>query len=91
MSLKLGLIGCSNVAKKNLFSYLSNNNNYQLWSIGSRSKEKAAEWANTYDANNFGNYEDVLNSGIDVVYISLPIGLHEEWSIKAAEKGINII
>ena len=25
------------------------------------------------------------------MYISLPIGLHEEWSIKAAEKGINII
>jgi len=91
MSLKLGLIGCSNVAKKNLFSYLSNNHNYQLWSIGSRSLDTASEWATNYGANIFGGYDDVLDSGIDVVYISLPIGLHEEWSIKAAEKGINII
>tara|TARA_B100000900_G_scaffold415958_1_gene448121 strand:- start:3276 stop:4268 length:993 start_codon:yes stop_codon:yes gene_type:complete len=91
MSLKLGLIGCSNVAKKNLFSYLSNNNHYELWAIGSRSIDTASEWAAKYGAKKFGTYDHVLDSGIDVVYISLPIGLHKEWSIKAAEKGINII
>ncbi len=91
MSLKLGLIGCSNVAKKNLFSYLENNSNYDLWIIGSRSSKNASEWANNYGAKHFGNYDDVINSDVDVVYISLPIGLHEEWCVKAAKKGINII
>ena len=88
MSLKLGLIGCSNVAKKNLFSYLENNSNYDLWIIGSRSSKNASEWANNYGAKHFGNYDDVINSDVDVVYISLPIGLHEEWCVKAAKKGI---
>ena len=91
MTLKLGLIGCSNVAEKNLFNYLSDTSNYQLWSVGSRSKEKASRWANEYGAKYAGSYQDVLETDIDVVYISLPISMHEEWTIKAALHGKNII
>tara|TARA_B100001173_G_C15958597_1_gene534616 strand:- start:135 stop:1127 length:993 start_codon:yes stop_codon:yes gene_type:complete len=91
MPLKLGLIGCSNVAKKNLFQYIEESSYYDLWIIGSRSEKKAFEWSQTYNSKYYGNYDDVLNAGIDVVYISLPISLHEEWCIKAANKGVNII
>ena len=91
MTLKLGLIGCSNVAEKNLFNYLSGTSKFQLWSVGSRSQEKAKRWAKEYGAKYSGSYQDVLETDIDVVYISLPISMHEEWTIKAASHGKNII
>ena len=52
--------------------------------------KKAFEWSQAYNSQYYGNYDDVLNSDIDV-YISLPISLQEEWCIKEANKGINII
>lgn len=91
MILKIGLIGCSKVAEKNFFSYIQNSSNYQLHIIGSRSLQKAKEWADKFGSPKYGDYDDVLNSDIDVVYITLPISLHEEWSIKAANKGLHII
>ena len=91
MTLKLGLIGCSNVAKKNLFSYIESSSSFKIHSIGSRSFEKSKKWAKQYNIPIHGDYNHVLNSGINVVYISLPISMHEEWSIKAAKKGIHVI
>ena len=91
MPLKLGLLGCSNVAKKNLFTYLESSDHYDLEIIGSRSIGKASQWAKEYGSRNFGSYEDVINSGVDVVYNSLPISLHEYWSLEAMNKGINVI
>ena len=91
MSLKIGILGCSKVAEKNFFSYIENSSSYDLHIIGSRSSQKAKEWADKYNSPNYGDYDDVLNSDIDVIYISLPISLHEEWTIKAANMGIHII
>jgi predicted dehydrogenase len=91
MKLKLGLLGCSNVAEKNLFPYLISSQYYELYSVGSRNPAKAQRWSEKYSASHYGTYEEVLESEIDVVYISLPISMHEEWSIKAAKKGIHVI
>ena len=60
--------------------------------IGSRSSQKAAEYAGEFGCDYYGTYDDVLNNdSIDAVYISLPVGLHEEWAIRSAEAGKHIL
>jgi predicted dehydrogenase len=83
MKLKFGIIGYGRIAKKTMIPALELSNYAELEMIGSRTPE---------NREGFGTYEEVLaNKKIEVVYISLPIGLHEEWAIKAAKAGKNIL
>lgn len=91
MTLKIGLIGCSRVAKNKIIPAINSLDFISINSIGSRSKSKAEEWAKKIGCETFGNYEDVISSDVDCVYISLPDGLHEEWSIKASEAGLHVL
>ena len=79
---KVGILGYSRVAKKTMIHALESSKLVDLLMIGSRNKT----------GNGFGTYEEVLNNkDIDIVYISLPIGLHEEWAIKAANAGKHVL
>lgn len=89
--ISFGIIGCSSVAKRNFIPAIRSSNYASLDFIGSRELAKAQEWAKKNNCNSFGNYDEVLESDVDAVYISLPVGLHEEWSIKAANSGKHII
>ena len=91
MTLKIGTIGCSRVAEKYFFPHINSSENADIEFVGSRSIKKAEEWAKKYGSNKFGDYTDVINSNVDVVYISLPIALHEEWAIKAANAGKHVL
>ena len=91
MSLKFGLIGCSKTASKNFLPVINSKNDIKLDFIGSRSFDKAKNWAKENNCENFGNYDDVINSDVDAIYLPLPIGLHEEWAIKAAKSGKHIL
>lgn len=89
--LKFGVIGCSRIAESSVIPAIIKSNYSELKIVGSRSKQKAESFANTFHCPNFGTYQDVLNSDVDVVYISLPVGLHEEWSTKAAKAGKHVL
>ena len=91
MTLKIGVLGCSRVAEKYFFPHLASSETAELSFIASRSLSKAEEWSKKYDCKNFGNYDDAINADLDLLYISLPISMHEEWSIKAAESGKHIL
>ena len=91
MTLKYGLIGCSSFSQKSFFPVMSASKSLEVDFIGSRSIEKSKEWASKYGVPNYGNYEDVINSNVDVVYIPLPIALHEEWAIKALHAGKHVL
>src|SRR3989344_345270 len=91
-SLKFGILGCSRIAEKSVIPAIQNCPLSKLEIIGSRSHDKAREFASQFSCNSFGTYDDVIeNKGVDVVYISLPNALHEEWSIKAMEKGKHVL
>ena len=90
-SLKLGVIGCSHVAKKYFFPAVKKSKFTQLKFVGSRSLQKAQTWANENGCDFFGDYKEVLESDVDAVYISLPISMHEEWVIKAAKYGKHVL
>lgn len=90
--IKFGVIGCSRVAKKSTLPALNSSEMAEIEIIGSRSLEKAKEFCEEFNCNSYGTYEDVLkNKNIDAVYISLPIGLHEEWVVKSAKAGKHIL
>ncbi len=90
--LRIGAIGCSNIAKSSVLPAINESKNSELVFVGSRSYKKAKTFASAFDCKNFGNYEEVLeNPNVDSVYISLPVGLHEEWAIKAAKAGKHVI
>lgn len=89
--LKFGVIGCSKIAEISVVPAIMKSNYSELKIVGSRSKQKAESFAKKFSCPNFGSYQDVLDSNVDVVYVSLPVGLHEEWSIKAAKAGKHVL
>ena len=90
--LRFGIIGCSGIAKKSTIPAIQNSEFAELVMIGSRSESKAEKFANEFHCEQFGTYDDVIsNDSLDAVYISTPIGTHEEWAIKAANTGKHIL
>lgn len=90
--IRFGIIGCSSIAKKSTIPAIISSKNATLEMIGSRSKTKAKIFSDEFSCQKYGHYEEVLeNDDVDAVYISLPMNLHEEWSIKAAKFGKHIL
>ena len=89
--LRFGIIGCSKIAIRSVMPSIVNSTNAELSIIGSRTLDKAEKTARMFELENFGSYEDVLKSNVDAIYISLPIALHEEWSIKASKAGKHVL
>lgn len=89
--MRFGVIGCSRIASRSVISAIKKSENAELGIIGSRSTKKAKVVAEKFGCPEFGTYEDVLNSDVDAVYISLPISLHEEWTVKAANAGKHVL
>ena len=89
--LKFGIIGCSRIAKKSVIPAIIKSEYAGLEIIGSRSTDKAKEFAKEFDCKKFGTYEDVISDdSVDAVYISTPIGTHAEWSKKATAAGKHV-
>lgn len=89
--LRFGVVGCSSIANRSVIPAIKKSNYAELHMVGSRTPEKAEAAAKKFNCTEFGSYEDVIKSDVDAVYISLPIALHEEWSIKAANAGKHVL
>ena len=90
--LRVGVIGCSTIAENSVLPAINSSKNIELNSIGSRNDEKSKKFADKFGSKKFGSYEQVIeDNDIDLVYISLPIGLQEEWVIRAARSGKHIL
>lgn len=90
--IRFGIIGCSRIAYSSVIPAIIDSQHAQLVMIGSRDPKKAEKFAKKFNCKKYGRYEDVLSDEeIDAVYISTPVGLHEEWTIKAARAGKHIL
>ena len=89
--IKIGIIGCSRISKKSVIPAILKSEFAEVEMIGSRTIDRAKEFSKEFNCNNFGVYEDVIsNKSVDAVYISTPIGTHEEWAIKAMSQGKHV-
>ena len=90
--IKFGIIGCSRIAKQSAVPAIIKSEFAEIEIIGSRSLDKAKTFSNEFNSKKFGTYEDVISDdSVDAVYISTPIGTHEDWAIKAASAGKHIL
>jgi len=90
--LKIGVLGCANIAKRSVVPAIKSIAEYDLVAIASRTQEKAAEFAVEFNCEAVEGYQNLLDrNDIDVIYMPLPTGLHEEWVLKALEAGKHIL
>ncbi len=90
--IRFGIIGCSRIAESSTIPAIINSEYAELTHIGSRSSEKAEKFANKFNCKKYGTYQDVLSDeNVDAVYISTPVGLHEDWTIAAARSGKHVL
>ncbi len=90
--IRIGVIGCSTIAKNSTLPAILKSNNAKLEHIGSRSNKKALEFSKIFGCKKSGTYEDVINDeNVDAIYISTPVGNHEEWVLKSANAGKHIL
>ncbi|PCI97357.1 MAG: NDP-hexose-3-ketoreductase [Flavobacteriales bacterium] len=89
--LRIGVLGCANIAKRSVIPAIKSIADFELIAIASRTKAKAEEFAKEFDCEAIEGYQNLLDrKDIDVIYMPLPTGLHEEWVIKALEAGKHI-
>jgi xylose dehydrogenase (NAD/NADP) len=89
--LKWGLLSTARINRA-LIPPLRASNRNKLVAVASRTQANAEAYAARWNIPRaFGSYEAMLaDPEIDVVYISLPNGLHAEWSIKAVQAGKHV-
>lgn len=89
--LGVGILGCSDIAKRRFLPGLSRAKNAKLIACASRVLDKARRFFPDARYESIG-YDDLLSrDAVDVVYISLPNHLHEEWTMKALSRGKHVI
>ena len=90
--LKIGILGCANIAKRSVIPALLTIHEFELVAIASRTKTKAKEFAAEFGGEAIEGYQNLLDrKDIDAIYMPLPTGLHEEWIIKALDAGKHIL
>lgn len=90
--IRFGILGCSSFLKKRIIDAVSKSKHAEIISLASRDLEKAKNWSKEFKIKHSDSYESLLErKDIDAVYISLPIGLHKEWTIKSAKAGKHVL
>ncbi len=91
--MKLGIIGAGMIVKEFL-TITPQLNNIELVAIFGRksAEEKMNEFKNQYKIDKiYYDYDELLSSDVDTLYIALPNNLHFEFAKKALEANKNVI
>src|SRR5690606_26517988 len=91
--IRWGIIGAGNIARHAIAPAIGYSTNGRLVAIASREPVRAAAIAlETGAETSVGSYAALLErNDIDAVYIGLPNGLHEQWTIAAAKAGKHVL
>ena len=84
---KIGVIGCSSIARRLIIPTIYDSSNYELIIVGSSDSNKCKEIAEIYNCQ-CGSYIDVLaNKDVEAIYVSLPNSLHYYWGKEVLKSG----
>ena len=84
--IRIGILGCSGIAKKSMISNFISSGNFEVVVHASRTLIKAKEFSNEFGGEYLEGYQNLIDrDDIDCVYISLPTGMHYEWVMKSLE------
>lgn len=90
--LRWGILGVAKINQR-LKPAFHASTTVKLQGIASRSLTKAQEAATDLGcAKAYGSYDEMLDDPtIDAVYIPLPNSMHQEWTMRAADKGKHVL
>jgi predicted dehydrogenase len=95
--LGIALVGLGSYSGGQLAPALQKTNNCYLAGIVTGTPSKAVDWAKKYNipGKNIYNYQNfdaiAQNPDIDIVYVVLPVSMHKEYTIRAAQAGKHVI
>lgn len=87
--LKIGLIGCGTMGRTHSKAY-ENIKNASVTIICDLDLSKAEKLASAHDAKVTNDYQELLDSDVDIIDICLPTYLHAKYSISAMSNGKNV-
>lgn len=90
--LRLGLLSTANINGR-ILAAAASGVDVAVVAVGSRDPARAGAYARRHGLERaHGSYEALLADGeVDAVYVSLPNGLHHEWTMKALEAGKHVL
>ena len=92
MSMKLGILGTSEIAFRRFLPALSKCPEFTYVGVASRTPEKGIPFQETYGGCIYDSYDALLaDESIDAVYVPLPPALHFEWGKKVLNAGKHLL
>ncbi|WP_158824714.1 Gfo/Idh/MocA family protein [Mucilaginibacter lacusdianchii] len=95
--LGIALVGLGGYSKGQLAPALQQTEHCYLAGLVSGSPQKAKDWAKQYNVPekniyNYQNFDEIKNNpDIDIVYVVLPVAMHKEYTIRAAQASKHVI
>lgn len=91
-TLKVGILGCANIAIRSLAPAFQMHSSYQLIGFAGRDINSTKKVAKDFNCKAFTSYQSLLDvPEIDIIYIPLPNAMHYEWALKALKLGKHVI
>ena len=91
-NIRWGILSTARINER-LIGHFREADRSQLVAVASRSEEKASNYARQWGIPHwYGSYDRlVADPDTDAIYISLPNGLHTEWTVKCANAGKHVL
>lgn len=91
--IRWGVLGYARIARESLIPAICRSSNSVLHAIASRDDAKLADCRARFPTpKTYRGYDELLRDAeVDAVYIPLPNSLHQEWTIRAADRGKHVL
>ena len=92
-SLRLGVLGCADIAVNRVIPALRASNKVRVQAIASRDLSRARQWAEKLGVPAAcGSYGELLQrDDVEAVYVPLPNSLHAPWTLAALQAGKHVL
>lgn len=93
MSIRWGIIGCGDVARKRVAGAIQNDPNSELVAVCRRDETKLRKFADDFEVSiaTTSAEEVIASAEVDAVYIATPVNLHCPQTIAAASAGKHVL
>ncbi|MCX5381170.1 Gfo/Idh/MocA family protein [Streptomyces sp. NBC_00091] len=90
--LRLGLLGCGDIAARRTLPALARTPELALAAVAAREPARAAAFAARFGGEPAASYEELLaRPDVDAVYLCLPTVLHAHWAERALRAGKHVL